>query len=328
MSVGIVGYHNVLPVLFGTDGPAVLYLQTIGVGQWRRSHGNLFQFTEIITEVGRLVVAHALPYHGIAVHVVVPEGGQAVVGGPVAHEYTQGVATGDYHLFAPVAEDVSHGTRIILRTVVHIACTEEYATHIYLIHLGSLAQAGRVEYLFAKIAIPVNATVEVEAIGTRDHLIGHEADSAAAAHGGSLRAGVFVGKVTSQCTSIVASAFGAEIYLRGCSVAVVVAGMVLKAGKLLQSPAVGIEVGAMLCVAMAQAGGGEPLSVVINDHGAEDNLVATVHIHIADGEVVVALPEVGATLSGALPAPVFGELMGEWIHAESLHLVHGITSTS
>jgi hypothetical protein len=52
----------------------------------------------------------------------------------------------------------------------------------------------------------------------------------------------------------------------------------------------GVEVGEVQRVAVAEARRIEPLPVVVDDGGAVDDLVAAVRVHVADGEVVVALP--------------------------------------
>ena len=64
---------------------------------------------------------------------------------------------------------------------------------------------------------------------------------------------------------------------------------VFVAGEDFLAVAIGVEVAAVLGVAMSQTGGGESLPVVVDDHGAEDNLVAAVPVHIGDAEIMVAL---------------------------------------
>ena len=65
--------------------------------------------------------------------------------------------------------------------------------------------------------------------------------------------------------------------------------MVLIASVNLQTVDVGVEVAVVLGIAVAKAGGGKPLSVVVDDHGTKANLIASVHIHIGNAIVVVAL---------------------------------------
>ena len=57
----------------------------------------------------------------------------------------------------------------------------------------------------------------------------------------------------------------------------------------LQAGPVRVEVADVQRVAVAEAGGVEPLAVVVDRHGAVDDLVLAVAVHVGDGQVVVAL---------------------------------------
>ncbi len=64
-------------------------------------------------------------------------------------------------------------------------------------------------------------------------------------------------------------------------------------------------------VAVAPAGGVETGAVVVDDHGAIDDLVAAVVVHVGDGEGMVALAGEGAVglgAGGAVEEPAFDEL--------------------
>ena len=89
--------------------------------------------------------------------------------------------------------------------------------------------------------------------------------------------------------------------------------------------AVGVEVAAVLRIAMPQACGGEPLAVVVNHHRAEDYLVAAVPVDIGYAEVVEALAE--PFVAGVLiPAPSLREGVCLGVYIEGTHLVPGVAA--
>ena len=75
-----------------------------------------------------LVVANGLSHDGIAVLMVVPKSGDAVVcgiGGGVDADFCV-IIGAHYQFFTPVAEDVGNGTGIVLRIIVCLAtCSVE-----------------------------------------------------------------------------------------------------------------------------------------------------------------------------------------------------------
>ena len=81
--VGVVGLADdyVLAVVGGADGGAVSDLGAPRHREGWGSDGDALQLACKVAHVGRLVVSDALPYHGVAVLVVVPEGVDAVLGG-------------------------------------------------------------------------------------------------------------------------------------------------------------------------------------------------------------------------------------------------------
>ena len=84
--------------------------------------------------------------------------------------------------------------------------------------------------------------------------------------------------------------------------------------------AVGVEVAAVLGIAMPEACGGEALTIVIDDHRAEHYLVASVHVDIGNAVVVVTL-RFPWTIGIAGPAPALGQRMGARVYIISNHLV-------
>ena len=136
--------------------------------------------------------------------------------------------------------------------------------------------------------------------------------------------GHLVGEVAHHRAAVVAAAREPIIDLAGGSVAIVIGGRVLVAGKDFLSVAIGIEVAHMLGVAMSEAGSTESLAVVVDDHRAEADLVASVPVDISNRIVVVSLPVPGTARRVAVPAPACGELVCRRIHVEGNHLVAGV----
>ena len=93
--------------------------------------------------------------------------------------------------------------------------------------------------------------------------------------------------------------------------------------------AVGVEVRAVLCIAMSETCRRESLAVVVDDHRAEAYLVASVPVHVGDTEVMVAVAIPGiAPPVIVLPLPVERQLMSGRVNAEGLHVVLGVASAS
>ena len=88
-----------------------------------------------------------------------------------------------------------------------------------------------------------------------------------------------------------------------------------------------IKVADMLCVTVSETGGAESLTIVVDDHRAEADLVASVPVDISDTIVMVSLSIPGASRSVAVPTPACGELMCRRIHVEGNHLVASIDAT-
>ena len=91
---------------------------------------------------------------------------------------------------------------------------------------------------------------------------------------------------------------------------------------------IGIQVGTVLGVAVAESCRTEPLAVVVDHHRTEHDLVASVPVHIGYLEVVVALSEVGRRTAVLIPAPPLGQLVGQRIHVQGTELVAGVAATA
>ena len=77
----------------------------------------------------------------------------------------------------------------------------------------------------------------------------------------------------------------------------------------------GIQVAAVLCVAVTQSGGAESLAVIIDNHRTEHNLVASVPVNIGNLIVMESVAKPGVVPSAvAVPAPALGEGMGGGVY--------------
>ena len=66
-------YHDVLSVQTASDGTVVHYLHASCRSQWWWRHGDSLQFAKEITWTWWLVISAHLPYHGVAILMVVPK---------------------------------------------------------------------------------------------------------------------------------------------------------------------------------------------------------------------------------------------------------------
>ena len=146
---------------------------------------------------------------------------------------------------------------------------------------------------------------------------------ARAAHG----TGIVVAEVVAHGTAVVVAAGMTVVDFRRGGIAVVVVGTVLVTGVDLLSVDVGVEVAVMLGVAVAQSGGGKALAIIVDDHRAEANLVATIPVNVGNGVVVIALTIIGRRRVITVPRPAGGQLVGLRIHVEGNHLVAGVDAT-
>ena len=85
----------------------------------------------------------------------------------------------------------------------------------------------------------------------------------------------------------------------------------------------------MLRVAMTKVCSAESFAVIINDHGAEDNFITPVHIHILNGKVMVAITIPGAAPAHVIaPIPELCQFMCRRVHIEGHKLMTRIASTA
>ena len=144
-----------------------------------------------------------------------------------------------------------------------------------------------VEELLLKVSIPVDAEVDADA-GEASVVVGDTADGGVVTRHGH-GAVVVVAEVASAGATVVGGADGAVVDLAGGGVAIVVVWFVLVASKEFETRDIGVEVGDVMSVAVAETSGGETFATVVDDHGAEDDLVAPIDVDIGNGVVMITL---------------------------------------
>ena len=311
-----------------TDSASIGHFGAAGHDEWWGSHSDALHFTEVVTHVRWLVVTTHLPYHGIAVLVVVPERVVAPFGGGGCRVDADVVGCSAHDDFlAPVTEDVALVARCTLGVVVRhrtLANVDRTPAPVFGYTSLCVLAIEVVEGLRAEVAVPVDAEVGVHASGieTWYSTVGHKADGAFTCRAPK-SSGVVVAEVVGHGASVVVACLITVVYLAGCTVAVVVAGMVFVASVNLQAVDVGVEVTVVLGIAVAKAGGGKALSIVVDDHGTKAYLITSIHIHIGNAIVVIAL-SFPRTPVVVVPFPSHLEFVRGGIHIVSNHLVTGV----
>ena len=77
----------------------------------------------------------------------------------------------------------------------------------------------------------------------------------------------------------------------------------------------------MLCVAVAVTCCGKSFAIVVYDHRAVDDFIASVPVHVGDTEVVVSFAEPWAARFIVEPPPTLHQFVGFRIHIVGNHLV-------
>ena len=192
---------------------------------------------------------------------------------------------------------------------------------------GGVASLCAVECLFQEVAVPVDAEVQVEVFARVIGMFSSDSTDRRVVPRRPNGTWHVICEVAHHRAPVVAAAREPIIDLAGGSVAIVIGRRVLVAGKDFLSVAVRIKVTDMLCVAVSETGGAESLTIVVDDHRAEADLVASVPVDISNGIVVVALSIPGTSRRVAGPAPARGEVVRCRIHIEGYHLVAGVDTT-
>ena len=315
-----------LSVVGRADAAAVGNLRATGHREGRRSNGDAFELADEVAGVRRLVVAYALPNHTLTILMIVPKRVVAILGGNVRGVDANAlvVRRASHDFLAPVAEDVARCRRSVLRPVtVGCAVGGEDNRAVALEHTrGTFTRAGSVEAFLQEVAVPIDSEVVRKARRTSgDDLIGNTRDGSRLA-GMADGAGIGIREVSTKSTSVVACRLKAIVDLRRRCITVVHSGLVLVAGEDFLTVTIGVEVGAMLGVAVTKTGCGESAAVVVDNHRAEADLIAAVPVDVGNTEVMIAVTVPGIAPTVVVgPLPIERELMGGGIDAEGLHVV-------
>ena len=84
----------------------------------------------------------------------------------------------------------------------------------------------------------------------------------------------------------------------------------------------------MLSITMTKARGRESIARIVDHHGAEYDLITSIHIHIGNGEVMETITKPRRIAVVAIPAPTLRQLVGLLVHIKGTELMARITATS
>ena len=196
---------------------------------------------------------------------------------------------------------------------------------------GTVGAILRVEYLVEQVAIPVNAVVQIGVAARHSvtvgvyHLVARKPNDTRR-HASSLSAGIEVGEVAGQSPTIVATVALAIVELTCSGVPIAIALSAFLTGELLKPPTIRVEVSTMLSIAVPESCGGQSVARVVENHGAVDNLVASVHINVGNGEVVEAVAKPRRAAFVAVPTPDDRQLMRGRVHVQRASLDSGVAT--
>ena len=129
----------------------------------------------------------------------------------------------------------------------------------------------RVQNLVKQIAVPENAHVQVGirarhgiAVGV-DDLVARQSDDTRR-DATALTARHFIGEIACQSAAIVTTVGLAVVHIACSGIPIAIALRTFLTSKLLQSPAIGIEVAHMLCITVSQSSSAESHAVVVDNH--------------------------------------------------------------
>ena len=83
----------------------------------------------------------------------------------------------------------------------------------------------------------------------------------------------------------------------------------------------------MLSITMTEACSRQALTIVVDNHRTEYNLIASVHIYVGNSIVVIAL-SLPRTIGIVKPAPTLLQCVCCWVYVKCYHLMAGVDTTS
>ena len=271
-----------------------------------------------------LIVAARLPYHAVAILMIVPQRIVTPLGwliGGVDADVVIG-STLD-NLLTPVAKDITLITRCSLGTIVGIS-TEEGSYRSF----TRLSYLCIIEALLQEVTIPINTEVHAKSIGIGTHMfICNRRDRSIVCTMTNSSREIII-EITCQTTTIIVGISLAIIYLAGCCITIVVGWIILITSEHLLTMDIRIEISYMLSITMTETCGREALTIIIYNHRTPYYLITSIPIHIGNDIVVIALTIPRRTWLVVGPLPANLQVVSLWIHIVCDELVAGIDTTA
>ena len=300
------------------------YLFATCSGEWWRGNGNAFQLAEEVGYMRWLIVATWLPYHTIAILMIVP---QRVVTplGWLSSGIDADVVIGSTldNLLTPVAKDITLITRCSLGAIVGIStlhlCNSSNTRFGYLCIIEALLQ---------EVTIPINTEVHAKSIGIGTHMFICDRRDRSIVCTMTNSSREIIIEITCQATTIIVGISLSIIYLAGCCITIVVGWIILITSKHLLTMDIRIEISYMLGITMTETCGRETHTVIIDNHRTPYYLITSIPIHIGNDIVVITLTIPRRTRLVVGPLPTDLQVVSLWIHIVCDELVAGIDTTS
>ena len=300
------------------------HLFTTRSGEWWRSYRDAFQFTEEVRSVRRLVVTAWLPYHRIAILMIVPQRVVAPRSRSRSGIDADIVATRSlYHFLTPVTKDITLIARGSLGTIVGIS-TRECCQRSD----SWFGNSNIVEALLLQVTIPIDTEVLSQSVDIDTDMVISHSRYRRIMRTITYRTRNVVIEVTSQASTRIVGIGHTIINLAGSCVTIVVGRSILITSEHFLTMDVRIQVADVGSITMTKSCCRKTLTIVINHHGTPDDLVTTIPIDIGDGIVVIALSIPRRTRLIVGPLPTHVESMSRWIDIVSDKLVAGIDTTT
>ena len=296
---------------------------TCGGERWR-SNGDTFQLAKEVGYMRWLIVAARLPYHAIAILMIVPQRIVTPLGwliGGVDADIVVGCSLDN--LLTPIAKDITLVARCCLGAIVGISTKESsYCSHTRLSYLCII------KTLLQKITIPINTEVHAKSIGIGTHMIICDRRDRSIVCTMTNSSREIIIEITCQTTTIIVGISLSIIYLAGCCITIIVGWIILITSEHLLTMDIRIEISYMLGITMTKTCSRETHTVIIDNHRTPYYLITSIPIHIGNDIVVITLTIPRRTWLVVGPLPANLQVVSLWIHIVCDELMAGIDTTA
>ena len=272
----------------------------------------------------RLVVSAWLPYHRIAVLMIVPQrvvaprsrSGRSIDADIVA---TRAL----YHFLTPVAEHIALETRSSLGSVVGKGTHKSFQST-----LSWLGYLCIIEALLLQVAIPVDTEVHAQTIRIPCYMVIGNGRYRRIMRTVTYGTRNVIIEITSQAATIIIGICLAIIYLARSCIAIVVGRSILVAGKHLLTMDIRIKITYMLSITMTETCSRKSLTIIIDNHRTVYDFVTSIPIYISYDIVVITLTIPWRTRLVVGPLPANSQGMSLRIYIVCDKLMTGIDTTT